>query len=61
MSKDTRGVDEREKFAEAAAAAVMKFRSKVGGKYYPGYHEDMRDAVREAVLAVPALNAGASS
>lgn len=41
---------ERERCADAAAAAVMKFRSKVGGRYYPGYHEDMRDAVRKAVL-----------
>ena len=37
--------------AEVAAAAVMKFRRKVGGRYYPGYHEDLRDAVREAVKA----------
>lgn len=40
---------EREKYAKVASAAVMKFRRKVDGKYYPGYHEDMRDAVRKAV------------
>lgn len=43
---------ERERCSQAAAAAVMKFRHKVGGKYYPGYHEDMRDAVREAIKNV---------
>lgn len=42
---------ERQRCAVASAAAVMKFRSKVGGRYYPGYHEDMRDAVRKAVEA----------
>lgn len=40
---------ERERCKEAAAAAVMKFRSKVNGRYYPGYHEDLRDDVKAAV------------
>lgn len=43
---------DREKYATVASAAVMKFRRKVGGSYYPGYHEDMRDAVRKAVQDV---------
>jgi len=37
--------------AEAAAKAVMKFKHIKRGRYYPGYHEDMRDFVRKAVLA----------
>lgn len=40
---------ERTRCASVAAAEVMKFRSKVGGRYYPGYHEDMREAVKNAV------------
>ena len=40
---------ERDRCAAVAAAEVMKFRSKVGGRYYPGYHEDMREAVKNAV------------
>ena len=42
---------EREVCAESGRAAVMKFRSKVGGRYYPGYHEDMREAVAAAIRA----------
>lgn len=42
---------EREACAESGRAAVMKFRSKVGGRYYPGYHEDMREAVASAIRA----------
>ena len=30
----------------------MKFRNKINGKYYPGYHEDMRDAVAAAIRAL---------
>lgn len=48
---NTRSVDcKPDAIADAAASAVMKFRRKVNGRYYPGYHEDMRDAVREAVF-----------
>lgn len=43
---------ERQRSAKIAAAEVMRFRSKVAGKYYPGYHEDLRDAVSAAVLNV---------
>jgi len=42
---------EREACAESGRAAVMKFRAKVGGRYYPGYHEDMREAVASAIRA----------
>jgi hypothetical protein len=38
--------------SEAAKSAIMKFRAKVGGRYYPGYHEDMRDEVAKAILAL---------
>lgn len=40
---------ERERCAQAGRSAVMKFKSRVGGRYYPGYHEDMRSAVAEAI------------
>lgn len=30
----------------------MKFRHQMNGRYYPGYHEDMRDYVRKVVLAM---------
>lgn len=38
-------------YADIAASAIMKFKAKVGGRYYPGYHEDMRDSVKKAILA----------
>lgn len=38
--------------AEAAASAIMRFKAKTGGRYYPGYHEDMRDAVKKAIMAI---------
>jgi hypothetical protein len=41
---------ERERCAKIASAEVMRFRAKVGRKYYPGYHEDMRVAISSAVL-----------
>lgn len=41
--------DERARCAEVGAAAVMKFRGRVNRKYYPGYHEDMREAVRTSI------------
>ncbi|MDV4166232.1 hypothetical protein R1538_34850 [Rhizobium leguminosarum] len=37
--------------ADIAASAIMRFKAKTGGRYYPGYHEDMRDAVKKAILA----------
>jgi hypothetical protein len=42
--------------AKDAASAIMRFKAKTNGRYYPGYHEDMRDVVKKAVLAadVPA-------
>lgn len=40
---------ERQECAKIAAAAVLKFRSLVDRKYYPGYHEDMRDYVKSEV------------
>lgn len=39
------------KAAETAASAIMRFKAKTAGRYYPGYHEDMRDAVKKAILA----------
>lgn len=39
------------KAAETAASAIMRFKAKTAGRYYPGYHEDMRDAVKRAILA----------
>lgn len=41
-----------ERSADTAKAEIMKFRKKTNGRYYPGYHEDMRDAVANAVLAL---------
>lgn len=38
-------------YADIAASAIMKFKAKTNGRYYPGYHEDMRDAVKKAILA----------
>lgn len=40
---------ERDRCALKGRSAVMKFRARVGGKYYPGYHEDLRDAVAAAI------------
>jgi hypothetical protein len=40
---------EREACAQVGRAAVMKFKSRVGGRYYAGYHEDMRDHVAQAI------------
>lgn len=37
---------ERQQCAKIASDAVLKFRSKVDRKYYPGYHEDMRDYIK---------------
>lgn len=44
---------EREACSIEGRSAVMKFRGKVGGRYYPGYHEDMRDAVATAIRSRP--------
>lgn len=44
---------EREACAIEGRSAVMKFRGKVGGRYYPGYHEDMRDYVATAIRSRP--------
>ena len=38
------------KAAETAASAIMRFKAKTAGRYYPGYHEDMREAVKKAIL-----------
>lgn len=40
---------EREACAIAGRSEVMKFRARVGRRYYSGYHEDMRDAVGTAI------------
>lgn len=40
--------------AEEAASAIMRFKAKTAGRYYPGYHEDMREAVKKAILAIDA-------
>ena len=51
---EARATGRREGMKEAAiigSATVMKFKSRVGGRYYPGYHEDMRDAVAAAIRA----------
>lgn len=40
---------ERQECAKIAAAAVLKFRSNVDRRYYPGYHEDMRDYIKKEV------------
>jgi len=38
-----------EEAAKVGKSEVMKFRARVGKRYYPGYHEDMRDAVDAAI------------
>lgn len=35
--------------AHVAGRAVMKFKGIKSGRYYPGYHEDMKEFVKEAV------------
>ncbi len=37
---------ERQQCIKIASDAVLKFRAKVNRKYYPGYHEDMRDYIK---------------
>jgi len=39
-------------YADAAKSAIKKFRAKVGGRYYPGYHEDMISVVTKAILSI---------
>lgn len=46
--------------ADEAASAIMRFKAKTAGRYYPGYHEDMREAVKKAILA-SGVAAGSSS
>jgi hypothetical protein len=41
---------ERKQCAKISAGAVMSFKAHIGSRYYPGYHEDMRDFVRSSVL-----------
>lgn len=37
---------ERQQCIKIASDAVLKFRAKVDRRYYPGYHEDMRDYIK---------------
>lgn len=41
---------EKASSAKAAKSAILKFRSSVNRRYYPGYHEDMCKAVEKAIL-----------
>ena len=44
--------DALEEAAKAGRKAVMSFKGKVGGKYYAGYHEDMREYVAAEIRAM---------